>query len=140
MQRFSEWLSARLSERNLSQAELARRAGVTQATISLVLSENRNPGTEFCEKVARALRMPPEEVFRAAGLLPARADTNPLDERIRYLISTLPTQEDKEDVLAYIEMRTRIAEQRKKTGTRRNVAEERGKYETKKRSKPSGTQ
>jgi len=36
----------------------------------LVMTESRRPGPDFCTGVARALSLPPERVFRKAGLLP----------------------------------------------------------------------
>lgn len=36
----------------------------------MVMTEQRNPGPDFCNNIARALNVPPERVFRLAGLLP----------------------------------------------------------------------
>ena len=65
------WLANEIKTRGWSHRELARRAGLSQTAVSTVLSSQRQPGWEFCEKVARALGETPEHVFRRAGLLPA---------------------------------------------------------------------
>jgi transcriptional regulator with XRE-family HTH domain len=55
--------------------ELARRSGVSHATISTVISGETRPSFEFCQAVAKPLEIRPEEVFRLAGLLrPLRGD------------------------------------------------------------------
>jgi transcriptional regulator with XRE-family HTH domain len=68
---FSEWLNKQLDQRGWSQGELARRAGISQGAISNVLSGKREPGADFCMKVAQALGEAPEKVLKLAGILPA---------------------------------------------------------------------
>jgi transcriptional regulator with XRE-family HTH domain len=103
MKRFNEWLSEKLTEKELSQAELARRAGTTQSAISLVLSENRNPGPEFCEKIARGLKISLEEVYRAAGLLPPKSKADEIIEQAEHIINGYKSPETKTRALAYLE-------------------------------------
>ena len=67
---FIKWLSAEIDDRGWTLREMARRSDLTHVAISNVLNEVRNPGVEFCLKVARAFHVPPERVFRRAGLLP----------------------------------------------------------------------
>ena len=67
---FSEWLTTVLFQKGISQSELARQAGVTRGAINGVLTGARGPGVDLCNGIARALKIPPEEVLRAAGLLP----------------------------------------------------------------------
>ncbi len=71
MHNLLEWIRNELNERGWDQAELARRANITQAQISRVMSGTRNPGPEFCNGIARAFNIPPERVFRLAGFLPS---------------------------------------------------------------------
>lgn len=70
MESFSDWMVKELDNRGWSQADLSRASGLTDATISRVLSETRNPGKDFCVKVAKAFVMSPEDVMRKAGILP----------------------------------------------------------------------
>lgn len=67
---FIDWLQQELQKRGWNQAELARRSGTTTAQISRIMTGEQSPGPEVGRKIARALRVPPEEVFRHAGLLP----------------------------------------------------------------------
>lgn len=67
---FATWLQQEMTQRNWDQAELARRSGVTTAQVSRVMTGDRRAGPTFCRKIARALHLSPEEVFRQAGLLP----------------------------------------------------------------------
>lgn len=66
----TKWIVQQIEMNGWSMSELARRAGLSTTTISDVLAEKANPGTSFCNGVARALGVPPERVFRIAGLLP----------------------------------------------------------------------
>ncbi len=56
----------------MSQAELARRSGLSQGLISQILNGQRKPGVEACAGFARAFHLPTEDVMRRAGLLSAR--------------------------------------------------------------------
>lgn len=101
----------------MSQSDLARATGITTAQMSRIISGERNAGKETILNIAHALKLPPETVFRAAGLLPPQSPETELISRIVHLTSELP-EEDQADILEYAQMRHRIAE-------------ERGKYETK---------
>jgi transcriptional regulator with XRE-family HTH domain len=69
---FSEWLTDRVEERGWSFRELSRRADLSSAVISQVVTRKSFPGLDFCLGISRALDIPPERVFRKAGYLPAR--------------------------------------------------------------------
>jgi transcriptional regulator with XRE-family HTH domain len=70
MSDLSEFLQAELARRAWRPADLARAAGVPDATVSHVLKGSRRAGPEVCRALARALDEPPERIFRLAGLLP----------------------------------------------------------------------
>ena len=67
----SDWLAEELEQRAWSSSELARRAGISQSSVSNVLTGKQVPGLEFCKAVAQALDTPVTEVLRMAGHLPA---------------------------------------------------------------------
>jgi transcriptional regulator with XRE-family HTH domain len=67
---FVTWLTTEMETRGWNNSELARRAGLVPSAVSQVIAGNRGPGPDFCRSVARALSLPPEMVFRRAGLLP----------------------------------------------------------------------
>jgi transcriptional regulator with XRE-family HTH domain len=123
METFGEWLRKELDRRKISQKELADLSGITPAQISRVISGTRGPGTDLIQSIARALNLPPEEVYRAAGLLPPTTNPSPLDRLIIHLMSTLP-EEEKQDVIKYIQLRA-------------SIAEERGSYAAKPKTKPA---
>jgi transcriptional regulator with XRE-family HTH domain len=68
--KFTKWLLDEMDERHWNMSDLAQQAGLSQPTISLVMSEARRPGLEFCIGVAKAFKLPPERVLRRASLLP----------------------------------------------------------------------
>jgi transcriptional regulator with XRE-family HTH domain len=65
---FSDWLNEELKKREWTQADLARASGLTRQAISNYINERRNPDDQAIAAIARALRLPPETVFRIAGL------------------------------------------------------------------------
>lgn len=88
--KFVEWLQKEIELRGISQRELARRAGLGNATVARILNETRNPGLDFCHAVAHALHVPVEDVLRQAGLIEFNPDsetelTQALIDRLKYL-------------------------------------------------------
>jgi transcriptional regulator with XRE-family HTH domain len=73
MDQLIEWINEELTLRGWSLRELARRAKVSTGALSMVMNQQRGAGPEFCRSIARALGVPPEQVFRLAGLLPAQS-------------------------------------------------------------------
>ena len=106
---FTEWLREKLQSRDWSQNELARRAGLTSAALSMIMSKQRGAGPDVCRGLARALHLPPEEVFRRAGLLPPLpADTDEMQytqlrDTLKYL-----TCHDRDQVMEYARMLYRL--------------------------------
>ena len=70
MENLTDFLEAELARRSWRPADLARAAGVPDATISHILNGSRRAGPDVCNALARALDKPPERIFRLAGLLP----------------------------------------------------------------------
>lgn len=71
---FPDWLQNELNRRGWDQAGLASRSGISSAQVSRLITGIRNPGTDTCTAIARALNLPPEVVFRKAGLLPTESE------------------------------------------------------------------
>ena len=87
---FGFWLQQEREKIGLSQSDLARLSGLNRAVISKVENNVSDPTPETLSTIARALRLPPETVFRIAGLLPpAPAHTEQIDELL-YLFAQLP--------------------------------------------------
>lgn len=121
---FTDWLLKQLRKENWSQADLARASGLTTAAISKYVS-GRIPDKDALREIARAFKLPPETVFRAAGILPQQSEESELSKELQYFVEQLP-MEIQEEVLEYVKMRF-------------NLAEERGKYETKRPKKTTTT-
>ena len=93
---FSDWLLEQLHERDWTQADLARASGLTRATISYYLGQkSKKPDENALRQIAKAFKISPESIFRAAGLLPS-TPTDPIVDEITYLASQLPTQDVQE--------------------------------------------
>ena len=100
---FMTWLDGILAERNLTRADLSRRGGFSQSTLSMIASGGRNPGSEVCLAIGRALKIPPEEVLRVAGILPPVRSGSALDDRIVHLMGLL-SDDEKNMLLEFSEL------------------------------------
>jgi transcriptional regulator with XRE-family HTH domain len=110
---FRDWLLHILDERGLSQSDLARAAKVSRTAISDALSGRRQVGRKLATAIAKGLKLPPEEVFRATGILPPESTKSELIERIANIFEELPADE-KENIWEYIKMRQQLADKRSK--------------------------
>jgi transcriptional regulator with XRE-family HTH domain len=104
MKNFDVWLLNVLQERKISQAELARLAGISKGTISNLIHGTAGVGPDSLSAISHALKLPPEIVFRAAGILPPERASEEIIEEIIHLTSDLPESE-RNEVLAYVRMR-----------------------------------
>ena len=118
MESFPDWLLSELRQREMSQSELARLAKIGTGTISNIMSGNRKVGQDTLRAIAHALKLPPETIFRAAGLLPSITPENELINQITHLTSDLPEREQ-QDILEFVKMRHRLAEERGKNEAKR---------------------
>ncbi len=87
---FVTWLTREADKRGWSNSELARRAGLAPATVSLVISGQRRAGWDFCAGIARAFGIEPDNVFRRAGLLPPLPESVAEGEEAKRIIRSLP--------------------------------------------------
>jgi len=72
--RFSEWLQLELDRRGWSQSDCARLANLNRAVINKLLNGKSQPQPPTLAAIARALKIPVETIYRAAGILPPSAD------------------------------------------------------------------
>lgn len=108
---FVSWLQSVLTDREISQAELARRSGLSRAAISNILGGMRNPGNEVCSAIAKGLNIPEDEVFIQAGLMSQKPAYSLFARTIMNYEGDLDDN-DKADVIALIEQK---ASRRKRT-------------------------
>ncbi len=67
--RFDLWLNEQLKEKGLTQKELARRSGISPATVSRWLKGEFKPDLANLRKVNRVLGVPEKELFLQLGLV-----------------------------------------------------------------------
>lgn len=96
MVNFSDWLLNQLKNKNMTPAELARASVKAPAVISRVLNDERKPEAETLLAISRALNLPPETVFRAAGLLPPVSPDTEYQEQFFHYLSQLSPDERQE--------------------------------------------
>lgn len=87
---FSEWLTARMQEKGWSNADLANAAGINRQVIWGWLNRNKKPSQEMLKAIAKALELPVEQVYRAAGGLPPISDDDEWIEMIEAEARQLP--------------------------------------------------
>lgn len=90
MDNFGEWLIETLRDKKISQSELSKISGLSRGTLSNIISGARGRGHESLTAIAKALRIPPEQVFRHAGLLPQLQNTDDWVEEMNYKITLIP--------------------------------------------------
>lgn len=111
---FATWLEKQIEKRGWSYREFSRRGELSSGAVSKVINRHSFPGPEFCHGVARALGVPPERVFRKAGLLPPHIIGDEAQDR-------------KNELLDYFEA---LDEQRRQTALAliRTLYEQQGPY------------
>lgn len=97
---FAAWLEGELAARNWRPADLARAADLPQATVGNVINGNREVGLKVALAIAGALGLPPDTVFRRAGLLPAQPgpERDPTFQEILEVMRSLSPDERREIV------------------------------------------
>lgn len=115
---FNDWLLSKLEERGWSQADFARASKITTSAISKYM-QGRTPNEEALRKIARAFRLPPEDVFRQAGILPPVTVEDAQLKELAYLATQLPDQE-LDDLIEYARHRLTLAEKRGTYATKKN--------------------
>jgi transcriptional regulator with XRE-family HTH domain len=91
---FSKWLLEKIEESGWSYSEIGRRGHISHARISPVINGEK-PGWDFCVAIARVFQVPPEEVFRRAGLLPFSHDMTSEEAEALHLFRQLGPVERK---------------------------------------------
>lgn len=67
---FPYWIRAQADERGWSLREVAKRAKISTGALNQVLGQGYGAGPSFCISISKAFGIPPEDVFRLAGILP----------------------------------------------------------------------
>jgi transcriptional regulator with XRE-family HTH domain len=101
---FDLWLQDILTQKGITQAELAKRSSITPAQISRLVSGARGPGKETCLSLARALNIPPETILRVAGFLPTDQTWTPSKDEWSYIFQQL-SPDDQAEMLEIARMK-----------------------------------
>jgi transcriptional regulator with XRE-family HTH domain len=83
------FIKRELERRNLSQAHLAEKAGVTQSTVSRIVTGARIPSAESCVLIAKALDLTPGLLLGMAGILPENEEHTRFKSECDYKFSQL---------------------------------------------------
>jgi transcriptional regulator with XRE-family HTH domain len=116
MEDLTAWLAKQLKDHNLSMRELERRSGVSNVSISRVLSGKQAITADFCKAIARALDEPLVNVFFMAGLLDDLPASSIVPPPLREFVETFTCLSDsnREEILAL--MKLKLEMQRGKGG------------------------
>lgn len=95
----SEWLKTTLEEQEMSQAELARRSGLSASQISRIISMTSTPSQDAIVSIARSLHVPAEHLLRVIGTLPPTPELDPeLEEASSYFFQL--SRDDRDEIIA----------------------------------------
>lgn len=91
---FSNWLNDMMVKKELTQADLARKSGLTRQAISYYLNgKSKYPQIDALKKIAIALEVPIEVILRVIGVLSPNPELNETEEEMLYDLRRLPEHE-----------------------------------------------
>lgn len=100
---FIDWLREELRKRDMSQAELARRAGLSASNISMTISGKKAVGINTIQGIATAFGYPDDFVMVKAGLLPDPGNLRNIKEQIVSHKTSELSEDELDELLTYIE-------------------------------------
>lgn len=99
---FSEWLQAEMDKRGWSQSDLARYADLNRAVINKLLNGKSHPQPPTLEAISRALKIPIEITYRAAGLLPTTTENDDAIEEAIHVLKRFQSAQRKATAVALL--------------------------------------
>jgi len=103
---FAHWLKDAMRRADLNQAGLAAKAGVSAPTVSAWLHARVEPNEENCRGIARALRVPVEDVYAALGRIPSGDDEmTPEERQILAIIRGMNQRQQEAAARVFLELR-----------------------------------
>jgi transcriptional regulator with XRE-family HTH domain len=99
---FSEWLQTEMDKRGWSQSDLARAADLNRAVINKLINGKSHPQPTTLEAISRALKIPVETTYRAAGLLPPNSDNDAMLEEAIYVLKNIRSAQRKATAVALL--------------------------------------
>lgn len=99
---FSTYLRDAMERADISQRELAAASGLSTATVSRILSGQREVELKSATKLARGLGVPVEEVYNAAGFIPEKTGSDPWADKMMVKLSAIKTTDKRQNLENYV--------------------------------------
>jgi transcriptional regulator with XRE-family HTH domain len=99
---FSEWLQIEMDKRGWSQSDLARASDLNRAVINKLLNGKSHPQPATLECISRALKVPIEMTYRAAGLLPNNPENDDAIEEAIHVLKSIQSSQRKATAIALL--------------------------------------
>ena len=106
---FADWLQAEIDKRDWSQSDCARACDLNRAVINKLLNGKCKPQPPTLMALARGLKLPPETIYRAAGLLPPSTDGDEATREVVYILN--PLQSPQRRATAIMLLKALVAEE-----------------------------
>lgn len=108
---FPQWIETQMAKRGWRAADLARKSGVDNGTLSNVLNGVRGPGLTFCTRLADAFQVRHSIVLQEAGLITGDPAETPTLAECQHLFAQL-SDDDQEVLLAQMHAILELRERR----------------------------
>jgi len=118
---FGLWVRSEREKKNWSQAELARESGLYRSLINNIEGGVSESAPKTLKALAHGLKLDPEIVFRAAGILPPTVEADQTLTQIAHLYNTLKDPENKQRALDYFELLIRQEEKGSNNARQQNL-------------------
>jgi len=102
MKTISEWLTHELTKAGITQADLARKSGVSTAQIARAVNGTRGLSESSITAIAEALKIPPEQAFRDVGFLPPVPAKTEQHQQLLYMFDKL-NDKDRQTIIDMME-------------------------------------
>ena len=99
---FSEWLQIEMDKRGWSQSDLARFADLNRAVINKLLNGKSHPQPPTLAAISRALKIPLETTYRAAGLLPSSPHDDDAAEEAKHIFKSIQSAQRRATAIALL--------------------------------------
>lgn len=100
---FSEWLQTEMDKRGWSQSDLARYADLNRAVINKLFNGKSHAQPATLEAISRALKIPIEITYRAAGLLPNNPENDDAIEEAIHVLKSIQSTQRRATAIALLE-------------------------------------
>ncbi len=100
--KFNDWLVREMGKRGWSQSDLARSSDLNRAVINKLLNGQTLPRPSTLESIARALKLPVEQIYRVAGLLPEVTENESYLEEVMHHVRQIQDPKRKATVLLLV--------------------------------------